>query len=97
MQFEADSGLPYALVPASVCMAFGVVETRRLEIGLPDGTKLERGVGEVEMSVGGHRAVCPVFIGQRLDRPVMGWVTLEALGLVLDPFTRLIHEMAEPA
>ena len=93
IELEADSGLPLAVIPAAVCRMFGIEEQRRLEVTLPDGSKVERGVGQCEMTVEGRRGTCSVFLGERLDRPVMGWVTLQELGLMLDPFTRMVKVM----
>ena len=35
----------------------------------------------------------PVIFGELGDEPLLGATTLEALGLVLNPFTRTLHPM----
>jgi len=35
----------------------------------------------------------PVILGERGDQPLLGAVTLEILGLVLNPFTRVLQPM----
>jgi hypothetical protein len=64
---------------------------------LVDGTKVKRGISECHIALAhgdgptdGHT---PVILGEPGDQPLLGAVTLEVLGLVLDPFKRTLQPM----
>jgi predicted aspartyl protease len=61
---------------------------RGRRFGLADGTVIHRSVSECEFEIGGQTAVSPAVLGERDDDPLLGAVTLETLGLVLNPLTR---------
>jgi predicted aspartyl protease len=81
-----DSGATYTLVPAE--------ESRLLELkrtvvfSLADGTPIERGVSECHLSLPEGDRHTPVILGEPGDEALLGAITLEELGLVLNPFTR---------
>ena len=60
---------------------------------LADGTMLERRISECHLALpqgGGHTLV---ILGEAGDQALLGMVTLEILGLVLNPFTRQLQPM----
>lgn len=67
--------------------------SRRVEFRLADGTAIERAVSECEFEIRGCRATSPVVLGQADDGALLGAVTLETLGLMLNPLTREILPM----
>ena len=58
------------------------------EFTLADGTPIERGVSECQFEIRGEAATSPVVLGQDNDGALLGAVTLETLGLMLNPLTR---------
>jgi predicted aspartyl protease len=66
---------------------------RKMSFVLADGTEIERTVSECRMSLQGHEAHTPVILGEPGDDALLGAVTLEILGLVLDPFKRTLQHM----
>jgi predicted aspartyl protease len=93
LEFLVDSGATYTLLPYEVWTALGLVPKRTLAFSLGDGSRVERRVSEchIQLSVGdGHT---PVVLGEPEDSALLGTVTLENLGLVLNPFSRTLHPM----
>jgi len=50
-------------------------------------------VSECTFEIAGLAATSPVVLGRADDRPLLGAVTLETLGLVLHPLTRRLVPM----
>ena len=93
VRFLVDSGAKYSLLPNAVWREIGLTETRRLSFILADGTTIDRGVGEVFVSLPQGAAHTPVVLGEEGDDALLGVVTLEILGLVLNPFNRTLQPM----
>ncbi len=53
----------------------------------------ERKISECHIALAGEDAHSPVILGELGDEPLLGVVTLEILGLVLDPFQRKLRAM----
>jgi predicted aspartyl protease len=60
---------------------------------LADGTEVKRSVSECFISLPQGEAHTPVILGEEADQALMGVVTLENLGLVLNPFQRTLQPM----
>ena len=60
---------------------------------LADGTAIERPVSEAFVSLPQGEAHTPVILGEEGDEALLGVVTLEILGLILNPFTRTLQPM----
>lgn len=58
---------------------------------LADGTSVERAVSECYIILPQGEAHTPVILGEPGDEALLGVVTLEILGLVLNPFTRQLQ------
>lgn len=93
VEFLIDSGAGYTLVPHGVWQELGLERRRREAFRLADGTVIEREMGECRISLLDQETHTPVILGQPGDEPLLGTVTLEELGLVLNPFTRTLHPM----
>lgn len=52
---------------------------------------MERDLGGAAMEYGGRMAVVPVVFGEPGDTPVLGAVSLEALGYKLNPVTKKLE------
>jgi hypothetical protein len=60
---------------------------------LADGTPIQRGVSECRVEIADNAATSPVVLGEGHDGALLGAVTLETLGLMLNPLTREILPM----
>jgi len=60
---------------------------------LADGTIIERKVSECHIALPDGEGHTPVILGEPGDDALLGAVTLENLGLVLNPFNRTLQPM----
>ena len=90
-RFLVDSGASYSVLPQEVRPALGLAPTRRMEFVLADGTTIERPVSHCFFTYCGVRAPSPVVLGEPGDDALLGTITLESLGLVLNPFDRTLR------
>lgn len=93
VEFLVDSGATYTLVPNGVWQALGLVPKRKLRFTLADGTHVDRSVSECHLALPQGDGHTPVILGDPGDEPLLGVVTLEILGLILDPFKRKLEPM----
>ena len=93
VNFLVDSGAKYSLLPKKVWKSIGLKPKRKLSFVLAGGTTIERSVSEAYISVPQGEAHTPVVLGEKDDEALLGVVTLEILGLVLNPFDRTLHPM----
>lgn len=92
MKLLVDSGAVYSVVPAAILRRLGVKPHRKRTFFPADGTERVRPVGDAIFIVNGHRAASPVVFGES-DSPLFGVVSLEALGLILDPMKRVLRPL----
>ena len=93
VRFLVDSGATYTLLPYEVWQAIGLSPKRSVTFTLADGTTIERKVSECHIALPQGEGHTPVILGEPGDQPLLGSVTLEILGLVLNPFTRKLQPM----
>lgn len=93
VRFLVDSGATYSLLPHKVWPAIGLKPKRTETFVLADGTPVERRVSECHIVFPQGEGHTPVILGEPGDEPLLGIVTLEILGLVLNPFTRTLQPM----
>lgn len=93
VRFLVDSGATYSLLPHEVWTAIGLEERRKMTFVLADGTTVTRGVSECYLLLPQGEAHTPVILGEPGDEALLGTVTLEILGLILNPFTRQLQPM----
>ncbi len=91
--FLVDSGATYTLLPHDIWQSIGLAATRAMTFSLADGTTVERRVSECHISLPQGQGHTPVILGEPGDEALLGTVTLEILGLVLNPFTRQLQPM----
>jgi hypothetical protein len=58
-----------------------------------DGREITRPVGDAIFMFGDQRAASPVIFGEEDDAALLGSVSLESLGLVLDPMKRVLRPL----
>jgi predicted aspartyl protease len=91
--FLVDSGAVYSVVPETILVDLGCAATRTERFTLANGEIVERGVGEVGFRLNDRAATSPVVFGDAADVFLLGAVTLETLGFVLDPFRRELRPL----
>lgn len=92
-RFLVDSGAFYSVLPEPVWRAIGLQPTRDLDFVLADGTSITRLISECRFSYQSVEATSPVVLGEGDDVALLGSVTLETLGLVLNPLRRTLTPM----
>jgi predicted aspartyl protease len=88
-----DSGARYSVLPLKVWRAIGLKPRRTMLFTLADGTQVRRKVSECLVRFDGQEGHTPVVLGEARDEALLGVVTLENLGLVLNPFDRTLQPM----
>jgi clan AA aspartic protease len=93
VKFLVDSGAIYTLLPDPVWKAIGLKRKRSMKFTLADGTTIERNISECHIRLPQGEGHTPVILGEPGDEALLGVVTLEILGLMLNPFTRTLQPM----
>ena len=93
VRFLVDSGATYSLLPHDVWKEIGLRPQRSVFFLLADGTQIERQVSECRIALPQGEGHTPVILGEPGDEALLGMVTLEILGLVLNPFKRTLKPM----
>jgi clan AA aspartic protease len=88
LKFLVDSGAQYSVVPATVLRRLGIKPVRTKRFILADGTELKRSLGEARFRINGEEGTSPVIFGEKGDSILLGIISLEVLGFMLDPFKR---------
>src|SRR3989304_2500683 len=93
LEFLIDSGAVYSVVPTPVLERLGIKPLDEQEFRLAHGGKIVRKKGVADLRskerIGGADVVC----GEDGDATLLGALTLEALGLSLDPLKRELREL----
>lgn len=93
VRFLVDTGAIYTVLPESIWRALKLKPQRAVEFSLADGTILTRQVSECRFTLEGQSATSPVVLGEAMDAPLLGAVTLETLGLMINPLSRELLPM----
>jgi len=93
LQFLVDSGATYTLLPHDVWRLIRLTPKRSVRFTLAGGTIIERQVSECQIALPQGDGHTPVLLGEPGDEALLGIITLENLGLVLNPFNRTLQPM----
>jgi hypothetical protein len=88
VDFLIDSGAIYSVVPATLLNRLGIVPIIKETFRLADGSTIERGKGIALYRYRDRVGGADVVFGEPDDAVLLGALTLEALGLSLDPLRR---------
>jgi len=89
-----DTGAVYTVLRRDVWERIGVEPRRVEEFVLADGSVVRRAVGEAYIEIPGiGEGHTPVVLGESEDENLLGVVTLEIMGFIIDPFTRRLRKM----
>ena len=91
--FLVDSGAIYSVIPAAVLRKLGVRSHSKRTFILADGTEITRRIGDVLFRLDGRKGAAPVIFGEKEDSTLLGSVSLEALGMALDPMKRELRPL----
>lgn len=93
LEFLVDSGATYSVAPKTRLNRIGIRPHGTRTFTLADGTRMTREIGSAIFSVNGEQAASPVIFGEPGDSLLFGTVSLEALGLILDPIRRELRPL----
>ena len=93
LDFLVDSGAIYAVVPSPVLRKLGIKPLGEQVFRLADGTKIFRKKGGAFFRFGDKFGAADVIFGEEGDSTLLGALTLEGLGLALDPIRRELREL----
>jgi predicted aspartyl protease len=93
VNFLVDSGAIYSLLPEKDWKAIGLKAKRTMTFTLADGTPVQRDISECHIALAQGDGHSPVILGEPGDEALLGAVTLEIMGLVLNPFKRTLQVM----
>ena len=88
-----DSGAVYSVVTKTILRRLGVKPHSKKTFTLADRTQITRRVGDVIFKFDGQQGASPVIFGEKGDSHLLGTVSLEALGLILDPIRRELRPL----
>ena len=91
VEFLVDSGAKYTLLPETAWKAIELSPKRRMTFTLADGTHVERDISECYIVLPQGDGHTPVILGEPGDEALLGFITLEEMGLVLNPFQRSLQ------
>ena len=88
-----DSGAAYSVVSKEVLRQLGIKPHSTKTFTLADGSEISRKIGDAIFKLDGHQGASPVIFGEKGDSALLGTVSLEALGLLLDPIRRELRPL----
>lgn len=86
-RFLVDSGAVYSVMPTSILKKLGIKPTHKQKFALANGEVIEKPVGNALFEYREKTGASPVVFGEK-DIYLLGAVTLESLGMILDPINR---------
>lgn len=93
LTFLVDSGAIYSIVPEATLRRLGIRPHSTQSFTLADGTEINRRMGDAVFIINGKRRASPVIFGEKGDSILLGTVSLEALGFMLDPIKRVLRPL----
>ncbi len=88
VEFLIDSGAVYSVVPRSTLERLGIPPIGEHVFRLADGRSVRRQTGGAVFRYQDRAGAATVIFGEESDATLLGSLTLEALGLALDPLRR---------
>lgn len=93
VKFLVDSGASYTLLPKIVWEKLRLKPKKKLTFTLDDGSEVERNISECYIEILEEEGHTPVILGEEGDDALLGAITLEEFGFVLNPFSRTLQSM----
>lgn len=91
VSFLVDSGASFTSLPTAIVKQLDIKPEFEETFSLADASTITRKLGNAMVTWKGRRVATPVILGERGDSALLGAITLESLGVVLDPLKRKLH------
>ncbi|MBI2103799.1 clan AA aspartic protease [Candidatus Woesebacteria bacterium] len=91
-KFLVDSGASITVLPADIVKELGIKPIFEKEFILADGKVVKRKIGSALVKFKGIEIPTQVVLGGKNDSKLLGALTLEGMGLALDPFERRLYK-----
>lgn len=91
-EFLVDSGAHYTVIPYAMVKQLGLKPSYEQEFSLADAKIIKRKIGNAIIKFKNQEGALMVVLGEKNDEGLLGITTLEAFGLMLDPFQRKIYK-----
>ena len=88
-----DSGAHYSVIPRTTLKNLGIRPDTKQTFTLADGSRIERELGTAYFLFQDRVGSSMVIFGEEGDAILLGVLTLEALGLMLDPLKRELRQL----
>lgn len=92
-KFLVDTGAAYTVLPKNMAEKLGLKSQKTQSFSLADGSTVQRKLSSAIIKIDGQEAASTVVIGQKDDSALIGVITLEGMGLMIDPFKRKLIPM----
>lgn len=83
-----DTGAFFSLVPKHVLRSAGIRPRRKQVFTLANGRTMTWQVGDALFRYGKHEGAASVIFGETHDKALLGVLSIEAMGLEVDPVKR---------
>jgi aspartyl protease family protein len=83
-----DTGAAYTWIPRAVLEDLGIQPAFRRRFGLANGPELDRECAQANVKVDGSQLITVCVFGDEGSEPLLGAVTLEEMGLGVDPLNQ---------
>jgi predicted aspartyl protease len=93
VEMLVDTGAIYSVLPGATLEALGIAPREDEVFTLADGTHRRYAVGEAFFELGSKAGTSKVVFGPAGATPLLGALTLESLGLMMNPVTRELTPM----
>ena len=93
VKFLVDSGAIYSVVPSNILGVLKIKPHSKEKFLLADGSEIERDRGDAIFFYMNKQGASPVIFGKRGDTALLGAVTLESLGFLIDPIRRRLRTL----
>ena len=93
LEFTVDSGAVFSVVPADVLRRLGIQPLKQETFRLANGAHIVRWKGGALFKFQEYVGFSDVIFGEEGDAKLLGALSLEALGLSLDPIKRELRPM----
>jgi aspartyl protease family protein len=96
LEFLIDTGAIFSVLPGPIARKLALAKLDREEFTLADGTRRAYDVGEAFFGLGDRRGTSKVVFGPANVTPLLGALTLESLGLMVNPVPRGLPDAIVP-
>jgi clan AA aspartic protease len=91
-EFLVDSGASFTVLPSALVKKLKLKPIYEKEFILADGKIIKRKIGNALIRYKEVEIPTQVVLGQKNDSKLLGALTLEGMGLALDPFERKLYK-----